>query len=94
MGVGVFYYFERDSVEDIMANPESLLFSSKKEADERDKMLEYSEAVLEFLQREVPGLSEEMADLVAIKIAENRDLFARAAKNPEVLNVQKETGDE
>ncbi len=94
MGVGVLYYSERDSMEDIMANPESLLFSSKKEADERDKMLEYSEAVLEFLLREVPDMSEELADQVAIKIAENRDLFARAAKNPEVLNAQRETEDE
>ncbi len=85
MGVGVLYYSERDALEDVMADPENLLFASKKDADERDKMLEYSEAVLMFLQREVPDLSDELAEQVAMRIAENRHLFARAAKTPEVL---------
>lgn len=86
MGVQALYFSDRDGQEKAMANPSELLFASKKEADERDKMLELAEELREFLVRRVDGLSEDIADQCAVALAEERTLLAKALKKPSALN--------
>lgn len=86
MAVKALYYSERDGLEMALKNADKMLFSSKAEADARDRILELSEEVTVFLQKRVSGLSEELAEQCALAIAEEKDLFARALKKPELLN--------
>lgn len=86
MGVNALYYSSRDGEERAMADPKNLLFASKKDADERDKMLELAEELREFLTHRVDGLSEDLADQCAVALAKERDLLAKALKKPSVLN--------
>lgn len=93
MGVKALYYSERDGLDMALNNPDKMLFSSKAEADARDKILELSEEVAVFLQRKVSGLSEELAEQCALAIAEDKDLFTRARKKPELLNAAPEASE-
>lgn len=86
MAVQALYYSERDGLEMALKHPDTLLFSSKADADARDKMLELADEITQFLQARVEGLDEALAEKVAIAIAEEKDLFARALKKPAVLN--------
>lgn len=86
MSVNALYYSSRDGEERAMADPTNLLFASKKEADERDKMLELAEELREFLTSRVEGLSEELADQCAVALAKERDLLGKALKKPSLLN--------
>ncbi|MBS3805673.1 MAG: YebG family protein [Oleiphilaceae bacterium] len=86
MAVQALYYSERDGLEMALKNADKMLFSSKAQADARDRILELSEEVSLFLQKRVEGLSEELAEKCALAIAEEKDLFAKALKKPEVLN--------
>ncbi len=93
MPVGVIYYATRDTLEKVLKDPENLMFTSKSEADARDRMLEVAEEIESFLRREMPGLSEEHTIQLSELIANKRDLFARAMKKPKLLNEMPE-GDE
>ena len=86
MGVQALYFSDRDGKEKAMANPSKLLFTSKKEADERDKMLELSDELRDFLQANVEGLPEDMAEKCALALASQKDLLQKALKKPSVLN--------
>ncbi len=86
MGVQALYFSDRDGKEKAMADPNNLLFTSKKEADERDKMLEFSDELRVFLERRVEGIGEKMAEQCALVLAQDRELLARAVKKPELLN--------
>jgi dsDNA-binding SOS-regulon protein len=86
MAVQAIYYSDRDGLEMALKNADKMLFSSKAEADARDRILELSEEVSVFLQKRVEGLSEELAEKCALAIAEEKDLFAKALKKPELLN--------
>lgn len=86
MGVQTLYFSDRDGKEKAMADPSNLLFTSKKAADERDKMLEFSDELRVFLERQVEGIDEQMAEQCALVLAQNRELLARALKKPELLN--------
>ncbi|WP_404367177.1 YebG family protein [Marinobacter sp.] len=94
MAVKALYYSERDGLEMALKNADKMLFSSKAEADARDRILELSEEVTVFLQKRVEGLSEELAEQCALAIAEEKDLFARALKKPELLNQPEEKAGE
>lgn len=91
MAVQALYYSERDGLEMALKHPDTLLFSSKADADARDKMLELADEITQFLQARVEGLDEALAEKAAIAIAEEKDLFARALKKPSVLNQQSES---
>jgi len=58
----------------------------KAEADRYDKMLELAESLADVLQKAVPSLSEQQVEEIGIYMAKNRDVFAKAFKNPEALN--------
>ncbi len=88
MAVQALYYSERDGLEMALKNPDSMLFSSKAEADARDKVLELAEEITQFLQARVEGMDEAMAEKAALAIAEEKDLFGRALKKPSLLNQQ------
>jgi len=77
MAVEVVYRSSRD--------PERL-FMDKAEADRYDKMLELAESLAVVLQKAVPSLSEQQVEEIVIYMAKNRDVFAKAFKNPEALN--------
>ncbi|KEF32434.1 hypothetical protein D777_01068 [Marinobacter nitratireducens] len=94
MAVEALYFSTRDGLDMAKKNPDTMLFASKAEADARDKMLELTEELREFLVKRVDGLSEELADQCALAIAENRDLFQRALKKPHLLNEASEGGEE
>lgn len=86
MPVGVIYYATRDSLEKVLKDPENLMFTSKSEADARDRMLEVAEEIESFLRREMPDLSEDHTIRLSELIANKRELFARAMKKPGLLN--------
>ncbi len=86
MAVKALYYSERDGLDMALKNPDKMLFSSKADADARDRVLELSEEVTRFLVSRVDGLTEELAERCALAIAEEKDLFGRALKKPELLN--------
>ncbi|WP_328188188.1 YebG family protein [Marinobacter sp. OP 3.4] len=91
MAVQAVYFSDKDGLDMALKHPETLLFSNKSEADARDKVLELSEEIREFLTRKVEGLDEETADRCALAIAENKDLFQKALKKPHLLNESEST---
>lgn len=93
MAVKALYYSERDGLDMALKNADKMLFSSKADADARDRILELSEEVTRFLMARVEGLSEELAEGCALAIAEEKDLFGRALKKPELLNQEPGPGD-
>lgn len=90
MAVTALYFSDRDGQDMALKNPDKMLFTTKAEADARDKMLELSEEIMVFLQRRVGDLSDELAEQCALAIAEERDLFQKALKKPELLNEEPE----
>ncbi len=87
MAVQTVFFSDRDGLEMALKNPDTMLFTSKAEADARDRILELAEEIQVFLTRKVPGLSDEQAELCAMAIAEEKDLFQKALKKPELLNM-------
>ena len=71
MAVVTLYMSDRD---------ESKTFTSKKDADAYDKMLELAEGISHFVGREIQGLSEQQAEEIGILFARNSDLLATAMK--------------
>ncbi|GAA3575829.1 YebG family protein [Marinobacter xestospongiae] len=86
MAVKALYYSERDGLDMALKHPDTMLFSSKADADARDKILELAEEITQFLHNRVEGLGEELAEKAALAIAEEKDLFAKALKKPSLLN--------
>ncbi|KXS55587.1 MAG: hypothetical protein AWU57_36 [Marinobacter sp. T13-3] len=85
MAVHALYYSDKDGLEMASKNPDKLLFTTKAEADARDRMLELAENIQLFLEQKVEGLSEEMAEACAMALAEEKELLAKAFKKPSVL---------
>ncbi|MDD2054597.1 YebG family protein [Pseudomonas putida] len=56
-------------------------FVDRKLADAHDQMLELAELLTEVLIKNVPGLSEQLAEDASIYMAKNRAIFAAAFKN-------------
>lgn len=72
----------------------SRTFTSKKEADEYDKMLELAEALSHFLENKVEGLSEQQVEEIGLVLARDKDLLAQAIKGKtDVLFASKDTED-
>lgn len=66
----------------------SRTFTSKKEADEYDKMLELAEAISHFMENKIEGLSEQQVEEIGLVFARNKDLLGQAIKGKsEVLFV-------
>lgn len=86
MAVQALYYSDKDGLEMALKNPDTMLFQSKAEADARDKILELAENIQMFLERKVEGLDEGLAEQCAMAIAEEKDLFQKALKKPQLLN--------
>jgi dsDNA-binding SOS-regulon protein len=62
-------------------------FVDRKLADAHDQMLELAEMLTQVLQKNVPGLSEKLAEDASIYMAKNRAVFAAAFKsNANALN--------
>jgi dsDNA-binding SOS-regulon protein len=58
----------------------SRTFTSKKEADEYDKMLELAEALSHFIEQKIEGLSEQQVEEIGLTLARDKDLLAQAIK--------------
>jgi dsDNA-binding SOS-regulon protein len=86
MAVQAVYFSDRDGLNMALKNPETMLFTSKADADARDKVLELAEEIQVYLARKVEGLSDELAEKCAMVIAEDKDLFQKALKKPDLLN--------
>ncbi|WP_422422253.1 YebG family protein [Pseudomonas sp. GZD-222] len=56
-------------------------FLDKKLADAHDQMLELSEVLTQLLMKNVPGISENIAEEASIFMAKNRTIFAAAFKS-------------
>ncbi|MER2490354.1 YebG family protein [Catenovulum sediminis] len=56
------------------------MFTSKKEADAHDQMLELAEAISTAIEENVPGIESDKLDDIGRLIARNKDLFAKAFK--------------
>lgn len=82
MAVQALYYSERDGLEMALKHPDTMLFSSKAEADARDKVLELAEEITQFLQARVEGMDEAMAEKAALAIAEEKTCLARRSRSP------------
>jgi len=95
MAVTALFYSDRDGLE--KALKENRVFSTKAEADARDKLLELADELRDFLVRNCKGLDEDTADNVSMVIAEHRDLMKKAMAKPSVLSdtiVEKKLADE
>ncbi|MGO1462239.1 MAG: YebG family protein [Oleiphilaceae bacterium] len=90
MAVQAVYFSDRDGLDMALKHPETMLFTSKADADARDKILELAEEIQIFLARKVEGLGDDMAEKCAMAIAEDKDLFQKALKKPELLNTTQE----
>lgn len=58
----------------------SKTFTSKKEADDYDKLLELAEAVSYFLEKNIAGIDEQQSEEIGHLIARNKETFALAFK--------------
>ena len=58
----------------------SKTFTSKKEADEYDKMLELAEAVSFFVEQNIEGLDEKQIENIGLLFAHQKDKLAQALK--------------
>jgi dsDNA-binding SOS-regulon protein len=58
----------------------SKTFTSKKEADEYDKMLELAEAVSFFVEQNIEGLDEKQVEDIGLLFARQKDQLAQALK--------------
>ena len=58
----------------------SKTFTSKKEADEYDKMLELAEAVSFFVEKNIEGLDEKQIESIGLLFARQKDQLALALK--------------
>ena len=77
MAVVTLYMSDRD---------QSKTFSDKREADNYDKMLELAETVSLWMEKEIPGLTEEQTESIGLLLAQNKDNLFKALKGkPEVL---------
>jgi dsDNA-binding SOS-regulon protein len=85
MAVQSLFFSDRDGMEKALSNLDTMLFATKAEADERDKMLELAEGFREFLGARVEGLDEQLADRIGVVLAENRELIKKALKKPDLL---------
>jgi dsDNA-binding SOS-regulon protein len=90
MAVQAVYFSGRDGLDMALKNPETMLFTSKADADARDKILELAEEIQVFLARKVSGLGDDLAEQCAMAIAEDRELFHKGLKKPELLNMEPE----
>ncbi|AOY87775.1 hypothetical protein BKP64_06080 [Marinobacter salinus] len=90
MAVQAVYFSDRDGLEMALKHPDTMLFTSKADADARDKILELAEEIQVFLTRKVEGLTDDQAERCAMAIAEEKDLFQKALKKPELLNAEQE----
>ena len=81
MGVRALWQCDRDGK----------MFTSKKEADAYDKMLELAEAISETLSTHVNDLNETQLEDIGRLIAENKDQFASAFKGKidDLLDINK-----
>ncbi|MAL98503.1 YebG family protein [Hydrocarboniclastica marina] len=77
MAVKACYMSDRD---------ESRLFTSKKDADAYDRMLELAENISAIMEHRFPALGEKVSEEIGLFIAGEQDLFAKAIKGrPDVL---------
>lgn len=58
----------------------SKTFTSKKEADEYDKMLELAEAVSYFVEQNIEGLEEAQIENIGLLFARHKEQLAQALK--------------
>jgi dsDNA-binding SOS-regulon protein len=74
----------------------SKTFTSKKEADEYDKMLELAEAVSYFVEQNIEGLDEKQVENIGLLFARQKDQLAQAlkGKTEALFNSQQENKSE
>ncbi len=58
----------------------SKTFTSKKEADEYDKLLELAEAVSYFIDKNIDGLTEQQSEEIGHLVARNKEALNQAFK--------------
>lgn len=85
MAVVIKYVVERNGVE-------RMTFTSKKDADAYDKMLDIAESMEQMLEKIDVALSEQQVETLALEIAKNKELFMSALKGNKapVEKVEKE----
>lgn len=91
MSVEMLYFSSKDGREKALSDPENLMFTSKKAADERDRALDFAMNFATYMKSQVSTDDADLLEEIGLKIAENPKLFAQALKKPEVLV---ESGDE
>lgn len=72
---------------------ETMTFSSKKEADAWDKMLDMADVFTDWLLTRVEGLAEEQAEAIGLQLAEHKEVvqqILRTGKRPQQDNTESE----
>ena len=72
----------------------SRTFTSKKEADEYDKMLELAEAVSFFVEQNIEGLNETQVENIGLLFARQKEQLAQALKGKTDVLFAPQEGDE
>lgn len=60
---------------------EKMAFTSKKDADAYDKMLDMAEVLSTWLQQSPPEMDDDKREMLALWMAENKDTLASIIKN-------------
>ncbi len=69
-----------------MCDRDNSMFSSKKDADNHDKMLELGEQFTALMLEKLSGIDEQQAEAFGIYLAENKEAIVQACKGkPEIL---------
>ncbi|PAJ71928.1 damage-inducible protein YebG [Pseudoalteromonas sp. NBT06-2] len=83
MAVVIKYVVEKNGVE-------RMTFTSKKDADAYDKMLDIAESMEQVLEKIDVALSEQQVETLALEIAKNKELFMQALKGTKAISEKKE----
>ena len=83
MAVVIKYMVERNGVE-------RMTFTSKKDADAYDKMLDIAESMELMLEKIDVALSEQQVETLALEIAKNKEQFMQALKGNKAISEKKE----
>jgi dsDNA-binding SOS-regulon protein len=62
------------------------MFDAKKDADAHDKMLELAESFSSLFEKQIEGISEQVAEDIGLLFAKNKEVLMAACKGkPELL---------
>lgn len=85
MGVQRLFYSDHDGYEKAIQNPETLMFTTKKEADDHDRALDFAMSFAEFMQGRTSVTDPDVLEEIGLVIAKNSKVIMQGLKKPDQL---------